>query len=53
MHKKFLSNPGFRYLVRPVMASGFDFDRRESFALNAMKENRITVEERKKGGCCK
>lgn len=47
MYKKYVTNGSFRNLVRPVMASGIDFNRAESVELN-----RASLEPQKKK-CCK
>jgi hypothetical protein len=47
MYKKYVTNGSFRNLVRPVMASGIDFNRTESVELN-----RASLEPQKKK-CCK
>jgi hypothetical protein len=46
MHKKFISNHGFRNLVMPVMMSGIEPNRAESFRLTS---NNL---QKKKKGCC-
>ncbi len=48
MYKKFISSGAFRALVRPNLATGIDFDRGESFNLNADK-----MVAPKKKRCCK
>ena len=47
MHKKFVSNGAFRQLVRPIMASGIDMEKGQSFNLNSKE-----VLQQKKKGCC-
>lgn len=47
MHKNFVSNGAFRQLVRPLMASGIDMERGQSFNLNS---NQVGL--KKKKGCC-
>ncbi len=34
MYKKYVTNGSFRNLVRPVMASGIDFMKSESFSID-------------------
>jgi hypothetical protein len=48
MHKKYISNQAFRHLVMPMMVTGLEPSRSESFKLTA--EN--TQQQKKKGGCC-
>lgn len=47
MYKKYITNGSFRNLVRPVLASGIDINRTQSFDLN----HRMSVEPEKKK-CC-